>query len=58
MQLKMMKYSGSLVVYWLKRWTAESKYASLYSSRAITFTFGQISLVKAWTPLSSQLWVK
>ena len=28
------------------------------SSRAITFAFGQISLGKVWTPLSSQLWVK
>ena len=32
--------------------------ASSYSSRAITFTFGQIPLGKVWTPLSSQLWVK
>ena len=31
---------------------------SSYSSRAITFTFGQILLGKVWTPLSSQLWVK
>ena len=31
---------------------------SSYSSRAITFTFGQIPLGKVWTPLSSQLWVK
>ena len=30
----------------------------LYSSHAITFTFGQIPLAKLWTPLSSQLWVK
>ena len=31
---------------------------SSYSSRAITFIFGQIPLGKVWTPLSSQLWVK
>ena len=30
----------------VKRWTAESEYASSYSSRAITFTFGQIPLGK------------
>ena len=42
----------------LKRQTAESVYASSYSSCAITFTFGQIPLGKVWTPLSSQLWVK
>ena len=42
----------------LKRWTAESYYASSFSGRAITFTFGQIPLGKVWTPLSSQLWVK
>ena len=41
-----------LVVYWLKRWTVESEYASSYSSRVITFTFGQIPLGKVWTPLS------
>ena len=29
--------------------------ASSYSSRAITFTFGQIPLGRVWTPLSSQL---
>ena len=33
-------------------------YTSSYSSRAITFTFGQIPLGKVWNPLSSQLWVK
>ena len=33
-------------------------YSSSYSSRAITFTFGQIPLGKVWTPLFSlQLWV-
>ena len=37
--------------YGLKRNTKDS-------SRAITFTFGQIPLGKVWTPLSSQLKVK
>ena len=45
---------GVPVVSWLKRWSAKSQHGSSNSSRAITFTFGQIPLGKVWTPLILQ----
>ena len=43
---------------WCLSATTESLLVGSNSSRAITFTFRQIPLGKAWTPESSQLWVK